>query len=208
MKALRLLALGGALLALTATDAQAQIQYEITPFGGGTFFLANPPDQFALRKGAGVPSVLKNASFDHAWTLGANASLRFNQRWAVEAMFSWIPTQIQATSGLTGQEDVNAYMYGLTGLYYFPIGQVVKPFFGLGVGAETFDYSIVGVKTETEFMGNVVGGLYFALTDQFGVRVEARDCIARFKSGLSGVNNGWENDLMTTVGLSFRFPAS
>lgn len=208
MKSLRVLALGGALLALTATDMQAQIQYEITPFGGGTFFLADPPNQFALRRGTGTPTVVSNASFDHAWTVGANAGVRFNDRWAVEALFSWIPTQIQAGGGLTAAEDVNAYMYGLTGLYYLPIGQVVKPFLGLGVGAETFDYSIAGVKTETELMGNVVGGLYFALTDRVGVRVEARDCIARFKSGLSGVNNGWENDLMTTVGLSFRFPTS
>jgi opacity protein-like surface antigen len=207
MKALHLLALGGALLALAATDVQAQIQYEITPFGGGTFFLADPPEQFALGRGAAAPTILHNASFDHAWTLGANAGVRFNNRWAVEAMFSWIPTQIQASSGLTTNEDVNAYMYGLTGLYYLPIGPVVTPFLGLGIGGETFDYSIAGIDSETEFMGNVVGGLYFGVTDQFGVRLEARDCIARFHSGVSGVNNGWENDLMTTVGLSYRFPA-
>lgn len=207
MNVLRLLALGGVLLALTTTDARAQLQYEIAPFGGGTFFLADPPNQFALARGAGAPTILRNASFDHAWTLGANAGVRFNERWAVEAMFSWIPTRIQAASGLTGSEDVNAYMYGLTGLYYLPIGQRVTPFLGLGVGGETFDYGIAGIDTDTEFMGNVVGGLRIALTDRVGIRLEARDCIARFDSGVSGVNNGWENDLMTTVGLSFRFPA-
>jgi len=206
MNALRLFALCGTLLALAATDVQAQSQFEITPFGGGTFFLADPPAQFALGRGPAAPTVLHNASFDHAWTLGANAGVRFDEHWAVEAMFSWIPTKVQASTGLTGTGDVNAYMYGLTGLYYFSIGQPFTPFLGLGVGAESFDYGLSGVDTETEFMGNAVVGLRFALTDQFGVRFEARDCIARFHSGVSGVNNGWENDLMTTVGLSFRFP--
>jgi hypothetical protein len=28
--------------------------------------------------------------------------------------------------------------------------------------------------------------------------------VARFKSGVSGVDNAWQNDLMTTVRISFQ----
>jgi hypothetical protein len=55
-------------------------------------------------------------------------------------------------------------------------------------------------------MGNVVGGLFLPLMEGVGMRFEARDCIARFDSEVTSVNDAWENDLMLTVGFSFRTP--
>jgi hypothetical protein len=55
-------------------------------------------------------------------------------------------------------------------------------------------------------MGNAVLGLYVQIREGLGLRIEARDCIARFESGVNAVNDTWENDLMTLVGLSFRLP--
>ncbi len=82
----------------------------------------------------------------------------------------------------------------------------MQPFLGLGVGGERFDYQIAGVDAHNEWMTNAAVGLYLRATDRFGVRLEARDCIARFDSGVSRAEDTWENDLMMTVGLSFRVP--
>lgn len=198
-----LLAIAGLAVLAMASEARAQVDFEITPFGGGTLFLADMPNQYALHG-----DVIRDGAFDNAWTLGLNAGFRFNEKWAIEGMFSWIPTRLTAASGLAGSEDVNGYMYGVTGLFYIPVGGLVQPFVGVGAGAETFDYRSSKYGSHTDFMGNVVGGVYFALTDMTGVRLEARDCFARMESGVGGVDDAWENDLMLTLGVSFRTPLS
>jgi opacity protein-like surface antigen len=203
-----MLAIVGAVAAVAAADVQAQVQFEVTPVGGGTFFLADPPERFALGRTQGQPAtIIQNGAFADAWTLGLNAGVRLNERWGFEGMFTWLPTELSATSGLAQTEKVNGYMYGITALYYLPVEARVTPFLGLGFGAETFDYETSSFETETELMGNAVLGLYVQLREGLGVRLEARDCIAHFNSGIDGVKHGWENDLMTTVGLSFRVPS-
>lgn len=206
MKKIRFVAMASVLAAFAASEVQAQIELEITPFAGGTVFLADPPSQFALGRTTGNPLIVEDGAFDNAWTLGMNAGIRVNETWALEGMFSWIPTKLSATNGLVSAEDVNGYMYGITALYYIPLRAPVSFFVGAGAGGETFDYATAGLKSETEFMGNVVGGLFVSLTDAIGMRLEARDCFARFNSGVTSVKDTWENDLMMTVGLSFRAP--
>ena len=187
--------------------AEAQVEFEIAPFVGGTVFLGDPPSQFALGHRHGAPDVVvRGGSFADAFTLGVNTGLRFNERWALEGLFSWIPTELSATSGLQGTEEVNGYMYGLTGLYYLPVDWPVTPFLGLGIGGETFDYAADDLDTHHDLMGNVVGGLFVPVTEGIGMRLEARDCFARFDSGVASVKDAWENDLMLTVGMSFRTP--
>ena len=208
MTSIRALAIVGAVAALAAADAQAQVEFEVTPVAGGTFFLADPPDAFALHSTQGQPvTVVQNGTFADAWTVGLNAGIRVNERFGVEAMFTWLPTELTGTGGLAQGESLNAYMYGITGLFYLPVGGRVTPFVGLGFGAETFDYDAVNLETHTDLMGNAVLGLYVGLREGLGVRIEARDCIARFDSGLDGVDDSWENDLMTMVGLSIRLPS-
>jgi outer membrane protein W len=201
MKILRYVALVGVAALTMAPGLKAQVELDITPFTGATFFLADPPTDFALGN-----RILQGSEFSRSFTMGLDAGVRLNDRWAIEGMFSWLPTNISARSGLDGTADVNAYMYGLTGLYYVPLTEKVQPFFGLGVGGETFDYQIAGVDTHNEWMTNAAIGLYLRANDRFGLRFEARDCIARFKSGVSRSEDSWENDLMTTIGFSFRVP--
>lgn len=205
MKMIHRVGLAGVALLLAAPVAHAQMELDITPFVGSTFFLADPPERFALQTHSGEDLILEDASFKRSGTVGINAGLRFAERFAVEGMFSWLSVNMRARRGVRAA-DVNAYMYGLTGLFFIPVTETVSPFVGLGVGGETFDYDIFGTKTNHEWMGNAVAGLYLTLTDRFGLRFEARDCIARFESGVSGVDDAWENDLMVTMGFSFRAP--
>ncbi len=42
--------------------------------------------------------------------------------------------------------------------------------------------------------------------DGLGLRFEARDCFARFDSGVTEVPAEWGNDLMLSTGLAWRIP--
>ncbi len=128
-------------------------------------FLADPPSSFHLHRQGGEPITVVDGSFDNALTLGVNAGFRVNDRWAIEALFSWIPTKLVSP---TRTEDVDAYMYGITGLFYIPVSGRFHPFVGAGIGAETMNYAASRVETHTELMGNVVGGLYVAVTEMTG----------------------------------------
>ena len=203
MKIMRVFALVGVVGALLTPGLEAQLELDVTPFTGGTLFLADPPEQFRLGHG-GDALLLEDGRFTNSFTLGVDIGVVWNETWAVEGMASWIPTNLKARRGLRSVADVNAYMYGVTALYYLGLDGPVVPFFGLGVGGETFDYALAGVDTHHEWMGNAVAGLRVAVNESFGLRLEARDCFARFDSGVSGVDDAWENDLMLTVGLSFR----
>ncbi len=97
-------------------------------------------------------------------------------------------------------------MYGVNGFFYLPVEIRVKPYLSVGVGAETFAYQDDDIERHSEWMGNAAVGLYFGLSETTGVRFEARDCIARFGSGVPSVDDAWENDLMLSVGLSFINP--
>lgn len=201
MKILRYVVLVG-VAALTMTPGlQAQMELDITPFAGATFFLTDPPAEFMVGD-----RLLRDSEFRRSGTVGLHTGIRLNERWAVEGMFSWIAANLSARRGLPSTVDVNAFMYGVTALYYVPLTESVQPFIGLGGGGETFDYQIAGVDAHHEWMANAAVGLYLRANDRFGIRLEARDCIARWSSGVSGVDDGWENDLMTTVGFSFRVP--
>ncbi len=202
MSILRHVGLAGLALLIAAPVARAQEAWEITPFAGGTFFLADPPERFRL----GDDLVVDNGRFSRSLTLGLTAGLRLNESWSVEAMGSWLPTNLLWDSGNGTKADVNAFMYAANLVYTLPLGVAFDPFIGLGVGGETFDYQIAGVDTHTDWMGNVLVGFQFSLNDRFGLRVAAYDCFARFESGVSGVDDAWENDLMTTFGLTFRTP--
>lgn len=197
-----------AILALAlAPSVQAQVELHVTPVVGGTFFLADPPSQFALHRTGGMSElILEDATFDDAWHIGINAGLKFDERWAVEAMFNWLPTELSATSGLASAEKLDAFMYGVNGFFFLPVDFSLKPYLSLGVGAETFAYRADELERHTDWMGNVAAGLFYAFHETAGVRFEARDCVVRFDSGIASVDDAWENDLMLSVGLSFIQP--
>jgi len=188
----------------TPVESQ-RVEFELTPFAGGTFFLSNPPSEFLIHRSGTDALTIGEGEFKNQFTFGLDAGVRIDERYGVEAFFSWLPTELSAATGLSRAVDVNGYMYGLTFLYHFDPAAQFKPFLGLGVGAETFDYKMAGWDTETEYMGNVVAGANVPLTDLLALRLEARDCITFFDPGIAGADTKTQNDLMLLTGLSFRF---
>ena len=187
----------------TEVQAQTTVQFEVTPFAGGTFFLTNPPSEFHIHRADGNPITIGDGEFQDQFTLGLDAGVRINERYGLEAFFSWLPTELAAASGINRNVDVDGYMYGLTFLYHFNPDVRFKPFLGAGVGGETFDYSIEGWDTESDWMANFVAGALVPLTDLLALRFEARDCLMRHDPGIAGVDTKTQNDLMLLAGLTF-----
>jgi hypothetical protein len=199
-------------LAATWTPAQGQITFEgqVSPMVTGTFFLSDPPNTFAIMRQGAMPLIVQDGKFRDGFGAGVNGGLRIAERFGLEGMFFWVPTEIQAAAGLEsyGNEvDVNSLMWGATALFYFPRVDRVEPFAGLGIGAETMSYDPeAGWERHTDLMGNAVVGANTWLNDYAAIRLEVRDCITRFDSHITSVGHSAENDLMLSAGLTFRNP--
>jgi hypothetical protein len=131
-----------------------------------------------------------------------NAGVRLTEKFAIEGCSPGCHKL--SADNLPESTDVDAYMYGVTGLFYVPVRTPFGPYWGLGFGAETFDYRSGSIESETHLQMNFVGGMAFDVNDRLGFRIEGRDCFARIDSGISGVDEDWENDLMITAGITWR----
>ncbi len=205
MKPLRFVLLS--LLAFGALGAPkpvaAQVGLEITPFAGGTFFLNSPPQRFRIGRTNGTDLEVGGAKFDDGPTLGVLLGLRLEDRYAIEGMFSWVSTGLQASSGFSNSVDANSYMYSLNFVFHLPMDGAVRPFFGLGVGGETYDYQVSTWYNHTEWMGNIAAGLTIPVTSLAALRLEVRDCLTWFESRVASVDNVTQNDLMLSAGVTF-----
>ena len=196
--------LAAALAALPgALRAQTRVRAEVTPIVGYTTFFADGPDRFALARGTADPLIVEHGEYGDAFTAGVNAGIRLNDRFAIEGLFSWLPTRLTA-SNLPESVDVDAFMYGVTGLFYVPVYTKYGPYWGAGIGAESFDYRSGSIESQTHWQANLVGGMSFDLSERLGLRIEGRDCLAPVDSGIAGVATEWENDLMITAGITWR----
>jgi hypothetical protein len=204
-------ALAAVAMAGMQAPAQAQITFEgqVSPMMTGTFFVADPPSRFAImRQGSALPLVVEEGRFQDDFGVGVNAGVRIAERFGVEGMFFWVPTSLEAENGLEaygGEVKVNSLMWGATALYYLPRLGDLELFGGLGVGAETVNYEPeLAWHRHNDVMGNVVVGANGYFTERLGIRFEVRDCVTRFESHITGIDDKMENDLMISAGLTFR----
>jgi len=182
----------------------AQMDFEVTPFAGGTFFLNSPPNQFVIPRKNGTELMVTGGKFDDGPSLGVLLGLRLEERYAIEGMFSWVSTGLSGGVGLGSPIDANSYMYSLNFVFHLPMDGRVRPFLGLGAGGETYDYRLSTLKNHTEWMGNVAAGLTIPMTSLAALRLEVRDCLTWFESHVSNIDNVTQNDLMLSAGVTFN----
>lgn len=203
-------AAGLALLLVLSPDASSQMTVDVEgfTFSGVTMYLVDPPSRFAIHRQDVSPLIVQEGDFRDSWTIGIAAGLRFADDVAVEGMFSWVPGRLRSSGGLGaygGAVDVNTLMYSGSLLYHFPALANFRPFLGAGVGGETVSYDPqLAWERHTDLMANVLVGGTFELWDWGGIRFEARDCITRFDSDVTGIDDTAANDLMVTAGLTYR----
>lgn len=204
MKILRIAAATVVLvLALCATSwAQAPTRLEITPVIGGQLFLIDLPATFALEREDGRPAEFRNMEFSPAVTLGGNLGVRLRGRWGLEGNFRYTPAVMSPRGGSGTEYDVNMYSVGGSGSVIMPSRyRGVQPYVVAGAGVKLMDFAADDLKTQRELMWNFGGGIALELTPGVGVLVEARDYVSQFRSGLFGVRDKLQNDLVLVAGL-------
>ena len=194
--------LAAAALLTVATPATAQMRgvalgptLEVTPFAGATLFTSD---------------LIGDTSLDGGAAVGGHLGLRLSPRIGIEGTFSYAPTDFEGTAGFfDGADgffdggDTNVFMYGGGLNFYAPTySSRIDPFFSAGAGAKTYDFETGG--SETDFMGYFGPGVVIGLNPALGLRLEARDYISKFDSGVAGSDSEWQHDVLITAGLSLR----
>jgi opacity protein-like surface antigen len=188
--------------AIAPAASQMSIEAEAGPFVGGTVFLSDPSDPFAISRQEASPLAVQDGQLRNGIAVGVHAGLRFAERIGFEGTYAWIPTELSASSGLEahgGAVDVSAVRYGLASTVHFaPLGRL-QPFAGVGVSGETLSYGPhLAWQRRSTFAGSVTLGGNLWLSDGVFLRVgAARDVLTRD-------DRRPQNQLMVTAGLSAR----
>jgi hypothetical protein len=188
------LSLAAALLAAAPAAAQAQTQSE----GPG----------FELRPfvGAYLPTGAQRDVLEDAVLAGAQASWRILPAFAITGTFGWAPSTDRLTAG-TPRLDVYQYDLGAelrAASWRSGATWTFSPFVGLGAGGRTYDYRDGDVDPTSNVAGYATVGGDVGL-GPFGLRVEARDYVSRFKP-LAGTGDArTRNDVALAAGFSYRF---
>lgn len=125
---------------------------------------------------------------------GLRAGYDFTEQWGLEAAFDYIPFTSEINN-----DDVNAFMYRVEGLYYLMPQKRLVPFGAIGVGGISVDPS-----SETNSSGMIadygIGAKYF-LSDRYSLRGDVRHVIDFSETYFI------HNNLEYTIGLTIHFGA-
>jgi hypothetical protein len=177
-------------LLLTATAAAAQETgswLELRPFAG-----------------AAVPVGDQRDVFKDAFLLGLQGAWEVQPDFHVVGTLGWQP----ATSRFDASESgANVFLYDV-GMEFAMVRPMrtweLKPFFGFGVGARTFDYQAAELRTRTGISGYGTLGMEFQI-GRSALRLETRGNVFNFKSPFAGEKAKTRGDLGLTAGYAFHF---
>ena len=184
---------GAAVLALAvASPAEAQSQssgnFEIRPYVGAYLPTGDQRD------------ILKDAIL-----VGAQASYRLIPQLAITGTLGWSPTEDRVGAGQTLdllQYDVGAELRAPA--WVQRASWDFSPFVGLGVGGRTYDYRDLDIDAKTNVAGYGALGGEFGF-GQFGLRIEGRDYVSRFKPLTGSGETKTRNDVAVAAGLTIKF---
>lgn len=155
--------------------------------------------------GAYLPTGDQRDLLKDAILVGAQASYRVLPQLAVTGTLGWAPTEDRVGAGRTLdllQYDVGTELRAPSWIQR-PSWEF-SPFIGLGVGGRTYDYRDLDIDAKTNVAGYGALGGEFGF-GQFGLRIEGRDYVSRFKP-LTGTGEAkTRNDVAVAAGLTIRF---
>ena len=186
-----------AVFALTAAFVPASLEAQDVRSSNG----------FELRPYAGayIPTGTQRDLLKDAVIVGGQASYRLLPQLALTGTVGWAPSKDRVTPG---DQTVDLWQYDLGAELRAPSWQTwgtldFTPFVGLGGGGRTYHYRDLDVDQKTNVAGyGVVGGeIGFG---RFGLRLEARDYVSRFKP-FDGGDSKSRNDVTVASGFTLRF---
>lgn len=155
--------------------------------------------------GAYLPTGDQRDLLKDAILVGAQASYRVLPQLAITGTVGWSPTEDRVSAG----ERIDLLQYDVGAELRAPAwiqraSWDFTPFAGLGVGGRTYDYRDLDVDAKTNVAGYGALGGEFGF-GQFGLRIEGRDYISRFKPLTGSGDAKTRNDVAVAAGLTIRF---
>lgn len=170
-----------------ASDSPERTRFHVAPYVGA--FVATGDQRDVL---------------DDTVLTGFTLSYDVTRYLAVVGSFGWAPTEVKTVAD--GDVDLYQYDLGVQGQYAFDVGSgvTVTPFFGLGLGARTYEFRDLSLDSETDLAGYVSLGA----TVEHGratLSLTARDYVSHFDGlGLQSESDT-RNDLSLFTSVGFRF---
>ncbi len=178
--------------------------------------------------GAYIPMGQQRNLLASAVLVGAQAQWDLTPRWAVTGSYAWTPTHDRTTTSASNQLflgdeaplnvkqwDVGLQAYLADARSRLENGDwYLRPFLGAGLGNRTYSYGekqvvtdAVGRSSASDFAGYGALGADLALGGSpFGLHLELRDNMTRFKGTYDQLANGTtRNDMTLTAGVDLGF---
>ena len=150
--------------------------------------------------GAYVPTGDQRDFVKPAVLAGAQASMAFNDNFALTGSFGWTPSKDKVTAG---DQTLDQFQYDVGVEARSMKSTHASPFVGLGVGGRTYKYRDLDISSKSDFDGYGALGVDVGWRP-IGVRVEGRDYVSRFDPLSGGGGTKTRNDLMFFVGFGLR----
>lgn len=155
--------------------------------------------------GALVPTGTQRNSFKDARLSAAALSWRLSSSLAITGSFSWAPSRVvdaidrTKVDVFTSDLGLEVRMPELTPSHAIS----VRPFAAAGGGVRTYNYRAPGIETTNDPAGFLAVGSDVGL-GRVGVRFEVRDYVSRFTPLIGNAAAEARNDLVMSIGLSFK----
>jgi opacity protein-like surface antigen len=167
-------------LGATATVAQSQHEFEITPFGGTRFggkITFNPPATYT--SGAGASQTVDYIGLKSSFDYGVDVDYSIWPSFQAEFMWNRQPTELRAhdavNGGLADIGSANLDMYQGGILWEFRGEQAkIKPFVAMGLGFTHFGTNGVLTGMNYRFAYNIGGGVKYEPNAHVGLRLDVR----------------------------------
>ncbi len=173
---------------------------------GATTLPAQSPRTLELRPmaGATIPTGAQRDLFKDAPLIGFGVAMQVHPNLHLVGSFGWMR---EHTRYAVTQNDANRYQYdaGVELSLERPLGAAwtVRPFFGLGAGARTYNFQAQTLATRTCAAGYGALGSEFRL-GATALRLEARDNVFCYKSPIIGQDSHTRNDLTFSFGAAYH----
>ncbi len=167
--------------------------------------LAGSPAAAGQRAGAvTVSPMIGGYVFDNQQDLekdvvaGLGLGYNFTEHWGAELMFNYGKFDFEYFDPVTctcPEDDLDAYILRLDGLYHFRPDKRLVPYLAAGIGNVWLDGDTYP-HDDSYFILNYGGGVKFDLTETVALRADVRHIFAPEDS---------DNNLVATLGVAFQF---
>lgn len=162
-----------------------------------------------------VPEEPESAEIEAEPIFGVRVGARRSAGFGVEAHAAYTPLELEVEGSPGEVLDLPAFLYGVEGLYAWPLSPRADFFIAAGVGAVTWSPDRDGggeeIDSETDVRASFGAGAHLLVASGFALRADLRDHLvfdqlSETARALRIVDRGNSNNLELSVGAAFLIP--